>query len=172
MSPSLSQPHQPTQNVPVRQGGVPGKQSLQGRQRPLRVSQSVLRLLPVREKAAHLPFRPLVSPGPDTARVPPRIQQILHRRLLPRGEKGRVGRNAPVLGQLQLVQHPGQQDPLLSVPGTAVQQLPFIHLPVLLSCPSSARRASADSIAESRSALKGLSPSVSSLFMIPTAPFC
>ena len=66
------------------QGGVPGKQGLQGGQRTLRIGQSVLRLLPVGEEETGLPLRPLIAARPNTARTAPGVQQLPHRRLLPR----------------------------------------------------------------------------------------
>ena len=54
-------------------------------------------------------------------------QQIRKTCLLSGGEKLGVGGDAPVPGQLQLVQSTGKQDPFLAVPGAFVQKFGFGH---------------------------------------------
>ena len=93
------------------------------------VGEGVLRLLPVGGEIEDVPLRALIAPEGGVPGIPPGGQQIGGRGLLPRGQEGGVGGDAPVLGQLQLVQHPGQQGPLLPASGAAVQQFGLVHSP-------------------------------------------
>ena len=125
--PGDTQSHQGPQYIPVPRVGILGKHALHRRYRTLRVVRHVLRLLPVGEKDAGGPLGVGVAAPKQTSGRPAQPQQVLHRRPLPGGEEGRVGGHPPVLGQLQLVHHPGQQHPLLPAAGTAVQQVFFVH---------------------------------------------
>ena len=109
------------------EGGPGGKFGFQGGQRALRVGADAVLLLPVGQEEAQLPFAAGVTAPEQVPGPAPGVEQIGHRRLLSRGEERGVGGDAPALGQLQLVQHPGQQHPLLAIPGAAVQQLFFVH---------------------------------------------
>ena len=125
--PVQTQGHEPAQDVPVGQLHLPGKDGLHRPHGAIRVGGKVLWLLPVGQKGAHRAFRSLIAPPEQAFGPAPGIQQPLGRRPLPRGEKGRVGGHIPGAGQLPLVQHPAQKDPLLPVTGAAVQQFSFGH---------------------------------------------
>ena len=109
------------------EGGVGGKCALKGGEGAVRVGQDALLLLPVGQKEADITFTVRVSAPEQVPGPAPGVEQVGHGGLFPRREKGSVGGDAPVLAQLQLVQHPGQQDVLRPVPGAAVQQFLFGH---------------------------------------------
>ena len=109
------------------QGGIVREGSLEGRQRALRIGSGILCLQPVGEEEADVPFAVWIAAPEQVPGPAPGVEQIRHCRLLPRREEWGMGGDAPALGLVQLVQRPAQQDPLLPVPGTAVQQLFLVH---------------------------------------------
>ena len=100
---------------------------VEGRQRALRIGSGILCLQPVGEEEADVPFAVWIAAPEQVPGPAPGVEQIRHCRLLPGGEEWGMGGDAPALGLVQLVQRPAQQDPLLPVPGTAVQQLFLVH---------------------------------------------
>ena len=111
----------------MRQLRVRGEGGLQRGHRPLRVGEKVGFLLPVGQKGAHRPLRPLISAEKQVAGAAPGVEQIGDGGLLARGEKWGAGGDRAVLGQLQLIQGAGQQHPLLPAAGTFVQQFGLVH---------------------------------------------
>ena len=87
----------------------------------------VLLLLPVGQKHADLTLCPLVAAKKEMPGMSAGGQQIRKTCLLSGGEELGVGGDAPVPGQLQLVQSTGKQYPFLAVPGAFVQKFGFGH---------------------------------------------
>ena len=127
MLPGDAQAHEGAQVVPVGQAGAAGDGHLEGPDGAVLSLPPDRLLQPVGKEGPQLPFGLGIAPEENPLAGGRRHEQVGALGLLRRGQEPGVGGYAPLLGPLLLVQDPGQQQPLVSVPGKLVQQFSLVH---------------------------------------------
>ena len=117
------------QVVPVGQLFISGGDEGEGGDGGVLVGGEVLRFHPVGQEGDELPLGPLPAAPEEVGRVAAGGDEPLRRLLLGQGEEEGVGGDGAVLGELQLVHHPGQHQPFVGVGGELGEELRLIHRP-------------------------------------------